>query len=38
MLRRIVRFLEDRGQNGKAATYEERLAVLVPAESTAEIA
>jgi ATP/maltotriose-dependent transcriptional regulator MalT len=37
-LRRIVRFLEDSGQNGKAAPYEERLAVLVPAESTAEIA
>ena len=27
-----------RGQNGKAATYEERLAALVPAESAAEIA
>ena len=37
-LRRIVRFFEDSGQNGKAAPYEERLAVLVPAESTAEIA
>ncbi len=38
VLRRIVRFLEDSGQNGKAAPYEERLAALVPAESTAEIA
>ncbi len=38
VLRRIVRFLEDSGQNGKAAPYEERLAALVPAESAAEIA
>jgi tetratricopeptide (TPR) repeat protein len=38
VLRRIIRFLDDTGQNGKSATYEERLAVLVPAESTAEIA
>ena len=38
VLRRIVRFLDESGQNGKAAPYEERLAVLVPAESTAEIA
>ena len=38
VLRRIVRFLEDSGENGKAAPYEERLAVLVPAESAAEIA
>jgi hypothetical protein len=38
VLRRIVRFLDDSGQNGKAGPYEERLAALVPAESTAEIA
>ena len=38
VLRRIVRFLDESGQNGKAAPYEERLAALVPAESTAEIA
>ena len=38
VLQRIIRFLEETGQNGKAAPYEERLAVLVPAESTAEIA
>jgi class 3 adenylate cyclase/tetratricopeptide (TPR) repeat protein len=38
VLRRIIRFLDESGQNGKVATYEERLAVLVPAESTAEIA
>ena len=38
VLRRIIRFLDESGQNGKAAPYEERLAVLVPAESTAEIA
>jgi tetratricopeptide (TPR) repeat protein len=38
VLRRIIRFLEDAGQNGKASPYEERLAALVPAESTAEIA
>ncbi len=37
-LRRIIRFLEDSGRDGKAAPYEERLAELVPAESTAEIA
>ena len=38
VLQRIIRFLEETGQNGKAAPYEERLAALVPAESTAEIA
>jgi class 3 adenylate cyclase/tetratricopeptide (TPR) repeat protein len=38
VLRRIIRFLDESGQNGKVATYEERLAVLVPAESAAEIA
>ncbi len=38
VLRRIIRFLDESGQNGKAATYEERLAALVPAESAAEIA
>jgi tetratricopeptide (TPR) repeat protein len=38
VLRRIIRFLEDSGRNGKATPYEERLAVLVPAESAAEIA
>ena len=38
VLQRIIRFLEETGQNGKAAPYEERLAELVPAESTAEIA
>ena len=38
VLQRIIRFLEETGQNGKAAPYEERLALLVPAESTAEIA
>jgi ATP/maltotriose-dependent transcriptional regulator MalT len=38
VLERIIRFLDARGQNGRAAPYEERLAALVPAESTAEIA
>jgi class 3 adenylate cyclase/tetratricopeptide (TPR) repeat protein len=38
VLRRIIRFLDDSGQNGKAAGYEERLAALLPAESAAEIA
>ena len=38
VLRRIVRFLDESGQNGKAGPYEDRLAALVPAESTAEIA
>ena len=38
VLQSIVRFLEETGRNGKAAPYEERLAALVPAESTAEIA
>ena len=38
VLQHIIRFLEDSGQNGKAAPYEERLAALVPAQSTAEIA
>jgi tetratricopeptide (TPR) repeat protein len=38
VLQRIIRFLGDCGQDGKAAPYEERLAALVPAESTAEIA
>jgi tetratricopeptide (TPR) repeat protein len=37
VLRRIIRFLSDSGQNGKATPYEERLAELVP-ERTAEIA
>jgi tetratricopeptide (TPR) repeat protein len=38
VLRRIIRFLDDSGQDGKAAPYEERLAELVPAESAAEMA
>jgi class 3 adenylate cyclase/tetratricopeptide (TPR) repeat protein len=38
VLQSIVRFLEETGRSGKAAPYEERLAALVPAESTAEIA
>ncbi len=38
VLERIIRFLGECGQDGKAAPYEERLAALVPAESTAEIA
>jgi tetratricopeptide (TPR) repeat protein len=38
VLQRIVRFLDETGRNGKAAPYEERLASLLPAESTAEIA
>ncbi|HEU0303737.1 MAG TPA: adenylate/guanylate cyclase domain-containing protein [Gaiellaceae bacterium] len=38
ILQRIVRYLEQRGENGKAAAYEERLAALLPAESAAEIA
>jgi class 3 adenylate cyclase/tetratricopeptide (TPR) repeat protein len=38
VLQRIIRFLGECGQDGKAAPYEERLAALVPAESTAEIA
>ena len=38
VLRRIVRFFDETGRNGKAAPYEERLAELVPAESAAEIA
>jgi tetratricopeptide (TPR) repeat protein len=37
-LRKLVLFLEERGRNGDAAPYEERLALLFPAESTAEIA
>jgi tetratricopeptide (TPR) repeat protein len=37
-LRKLIRFLEERGRNGDAAPYEERLAALLPAESTAEIA
>jgi class 3 adenylate cyclase/tetratricopeptide (TPR) repeat protein len=38
VLQRIIRFLGECGQDGKAAPYEERLAALVPAESTADIA
>jgi predicted ATPase/class 3 adenylate cyclase len=38
VLRRLVRFLADRDRSDDAAPYEERLARLVPAESTAEIA
>jgi len=37
-LRKLVGFLADRGRGDDAAPYEERLAVLVPAESTARIA
>jgi class 3 adenylate cyclase/tetratricopeptide (TPR) repeat protein len=38
VLERIVRFLEETGQAEKSAPYDERLAALLPAESTAEIA
>ncbi len=38
VLQKLIRFLADRGRSDDAAPYEERLAVLVPAESTAEIA
>lgn len=37
-LRKLVRFLCDRDRSDAAVAYEERLAELVPAESTAEIA
>ena len=38
-LRKLVRFLEERGRSDEAAPYEERLAVLAPVpKSAAEIA